>query len=112
MLTLDIINSRPKTCQRCGGLFRIAYSKDKDVQSKLIELHSTRQNMKFVKLLRQATNCDLKNAKGTYLHYGKEAGKCHWCGNAIEVAEFVDCPKCKSLNIYPLASKTMFSSDS
>ena len=75
MLTLDIINSRPKTCQRCGGLFRIAYSKDKDVQSKLIELHSTRQNMKFVKLLRQATNCDLKNAKGTYLHYGKSGVK-------------------------------------
>ena len=102
MLTLNIINSRAKTCQRCGGLFRITYSTDKEVQRKLIEIHSTKQNMKFIRLLRQATNCDLKNAKGTFNHYGYEVGKCHWYKNKIEVAEFVDCPKCKSLNINPL----------
>ena len=105
MLTLETINSRPKTCQRCGGLFRVVYAKDSALQRKLMELHKdVNRRIEWVKLLHKATNCDLKDAKGTHMHYVSEVGKCHWCKSEIEIAEFVDCPKCKSLNIYPLAS--------
>ena len=54
--------------------------------------------------------CDIilqVKSKSTYLHYVSEVGKCHWCKSEIEVTEFTDCPKCKSLNIYPFASDTI-----
>lgn len=105
MLTLEIVNSRPKTCQRCGGSFRVVYSTNYELQTELMQLRCPDRCVSFVKLLRQATNCDLRDAKGTFMHYVFEVGKCHWCKSDIEVAEFVDCQKCKSLNIYPLASK-------
>ena len=99
-MPIQTVNSRAITCHRCEALFQVVYPSDRNIEKKPLELNY--QQFVFVKLIRLATNCDLRNAKGTFMYYVR-TGKCHWCGSKIKIAEFVDRPKCKSLNICSLA---------
>ena len=58
-----------------------------------------RRMAELILLIRQDTGCGLGEAKGTSMHLVKVEGQCHWCGAAIPVAELVDCPDCRALNI-------------
>jgi hypothetical protein len=39
--------------------------------------------VEVIDLIRKDTGTGLIEAKGTYQHFVREAGKCHWCGEPI-----------------------------
>jgi rubrerythrin len=57
------------------------------------------RTLEIVGLIREDTRSGLAEAKNTYQHLVREAGKCHRCGTTIADVEFADCPRCEALNI-------------
>jgi hypothetical protein len=59
----------------------------------------SRSRIEFIGALREATGCGLADAKGVALHIVSTVGRCHRCNREIRDRLFVDCPRCRSLNI-------------
>jgi len=100
-LTLETINTRPRTCLRCGGLFRIAYPESLEERAQILKACHEVGIFASIKIVQALTDSRLEDAKGTSMHISITPGKCHRCRHDILEEEFVDCPKCETLNIQP-----------
>jgi hypothetical protein len=99
-LTLAEINTRPKTCLQCGSLFKIVYPGERDEQIKIWQTRVDKGMVPTIKLIEEITHCHLRDAKGTAMHITVTPGKCHRCQNDIIEEKFVDCPRCRALNVF------------
>jgi hypothetical protein len=88
-----------KTCKKCGGLFQAVLPDLPEDELELARLFRQEQQMEFIRVLRNKTGCDLKDAKGTLQHISREGRLCHRCNTELEAGKIVDCAKCGALNI-------------
>ena len=88
-----------RTCEKCGGLFQAILPDRADDEQQLAKLLEQGRKIDFIKVLRQKTGCDLKDAKGTLEHVVRTKRQCHRCGAELGAGRIVDCPKCNSMNI-------------
>jgi ribosomal protein S27E len=58
-----------------------------------------RSRIEFIGALREATGCELADAKGVAGHVVSTPRHCHRCKREIRDRLLVDCPRCRSLNI-------------
>ncbi len=97
MLTLEEINARTPTCRKCKSRFRVVLPRDAEAISRLRKVLEM-SRIESIKVLRDATTCDLQVAKGVMQH-ATASGSCHRCGDPIPPQRFSDCEGCNSLNI-------------
>jgi hypothetical protein len=99
MLTHEQVNSRASACVRCGGSFKGAGPLDSALRPKLVGLLLAGDSIGCIEAIRSGTGAAARDAKGTYQHLTRTAGRCHWCDATIPLAEYTDCDQCRSLNI-------------
>lgn len=97
MLTLEEINTRIPTCRSCKARFNVVVPGDSATLSRLQGLW-TSNRIEFIRVLREATHCDLGVAKGVMQH-ATPSGSCHRCERPLPAGRFSDCEGCRSLNI-------------
>lgn len=98
-MTLEIANSRPFPCLRCGSRFQVVYPNSAEERGRVLGTRQRGGMVAAIKLIRDLTYCDLRDAKATAMHLVIEKGQCHWCGKSIPIMAISDCPHCRSLNI-------------
>ena len=99
-LTWDDLRARGMPCLRCRSTKPIAGPFSIEGRQLIAGAFKTHRTMEVILAIRHDTSCGLAEAKGTSMHLVKKAGECHWCREAIPVAELVDCPRCEALNIF------------
>jgi predicted Zn-ribbon and HTH transcriptional regulator len=99
-LNLADVNSRPRRCARCGCGFPFVEPSTPGEKRELQEIAFQGQPTLFMNRLKNVAHCDLGSAKAVFAHIVLSPGVCRRCRGPIQVAEYSDCPKCKSFNIW------------
>jgi hypothetical protein len=99
VLTWDELRARGTPCLRCRWAEPIAGPLSPAGRERVAAAFTGHLNAEVFRRIREDTGCGLAAAKGMVQHLVDKAGECHWCGAAIPVAELVDCPGCRALNI-------------
>jgi hypothetical protein len=92
-IQLDLVH-----CERCHGEWLSPTGLDASTRKEVSKLFSGKDPIKAIKLLRESSGLDFKNAKGVYNHMAKAPGVCHRCGGSLDGSEFCECSKCHTLN--------------
>src|SRR5215471_9212862 len=98
-LTWDDLRIRRTPCMRCRWTGPIAGPLSPAGRARVAPAVTGHLNAEVFRLIRADTGCGLAEAKGMVQHLVTRAGACHWGGATIPVAELVDCPECRALNI-------------
>lgn len=87
-----------KTCQRC--VKRDYQVPEFTLQEKktLLELKVNHKFMEVIQKIRDLYNVEMIDAKFSLMHINEVYGKCNRCNVDYLKGEYVECPKCKSLN--------------
>ena len=99
MLTWDEVLARARPCLRCRYVDRIAGPFSSEGRGRVKEAWGRGLVGETFIAIRSDTGCGQVEAKATYMHLVKRAGECHWCRRPLPMAELIDCPVCKALNI-------------
>jgi predicted Zn-ribbon and HTH transcriptional regulator len=95
-LTIQI---RPVDCVRCGASFSIPIIGATE-QARIASLfRRSRGPVEAIRVLRELSGMDLRDAKGTMMHVTTTPHICHRCRGPLDGAVETTCPKCKSLNL-------------
>jgi hypothetical protein len=98
-LTWEELRARATPCLRCKWAGAIAGPLSAPAREYVAAAFRDRRIAEVILFIRHDTGDGLGEAKGLLQHLVKVTGQCHWCGGAIPVAELVDCPECRALNI-------------
>ena len=99
-LELNLVNQRPRRCERCGCLAPFVEPRSGHEKRELHEIALRKEPMAFMARLRQMIDCDLASDKAVYAHITTRRRVCNRCAKSIPVAEYTDCPNCRSFNIW------------
>ena len=99
MLTWDDVVARELPCAKCKGTFRVRGQIDRAGLSELRHLLETGQPISAIRLIRELTGADLRDAKGMYEHVTIFRGTCRQCRAQLPSGTLSDCPQCRALNI-------------
>jgi hypothetical protein len=98
-VTWEEVQSRVTPCQRCRATVRLAGPLSPNGRARVADALAAGRTLEIIGLIREDTRAGLPEAKNTYQHLVREAGKCHRCGTAISDGDCADCPHCEALNI-------------
>lgn len=87
-------------CARCGAEFGLVMPDSEEDSLKILHAHRENSALDAIRLLREATGCDLRDAKAFMMHVSKDSGHCHRCNGPISEEGIVECEKCNSTNIH------------
>jgi hypothetical protein len=99
MLTWDHLVARELPCAKCKGTFRVRGPIDSVGLSELRHLLETGQHISAIRLIRELSGADLRDAKGMYEHITIFRGRCRQCRGQLPSGTLNDCPQCRALNI-------------
>ena len=85
-------------CQRCGESFRVPELKAAE-QSEVAELARAGQIAESIRLLRQITGIEVRDANLIELHITRTPGVCNRCEEQLSATGQIECPKCRAINL-------------
>lgn len=88
-----------QTCLKCNAFLPLPGYFSPEQKTKLASLREEGADLLGIKLLKEWTHLDLKDAKSVFTHIPRVRGKCHRCTNRLSGVEFETCKTCRALNI-------------
>jgi hypothetical protein len=99
MLTWDHVKARELPCDKCRGAFRVHGPIDHASLSEIRHLLENGQPISAIRLIRELTDANLRDAKRMYEHVTIVRGTCRQCTAPLPSGVLTDCPRCRALNI-------------
>ena len=85
-------------CPHCRALVVLFENLERKVRSEIATLRRGGQVANAMRVLRQASGCDLRQAKANVLHIRDAASRCHKCQNTLPPGALL-CSHCMSVNL-------------
>ncbi|EDY18569.1 conserved hypothetical protein [Chthoniobacter flavus Ellin428] len=89
----------PVDCPRCGASFSVPVIGASEQAKIATAFRRSRGRIEAIRVLRELTGIDLRDAKGTLMHVTTTPNTCHRCGGPLDGSIETTCPLCKSLNL-------------
>src|SRR5437667_9527599 len=84
-------------CRRCRASFELPSLSDTE-RVRIAEVVRAGQHIEAMRLLRQPSGIELRDAKGVEVHITRTPGVCQRCSGQLPSSGQTECPKCGSLN--------------
>ena len=99
MATWDEIAHREVPCRKCRGTFRVHGRVADGHLSEIRRLLEAGEPISAIRLFREVTGADLRDAKGMFEHVTIRRGLCHECQAKLPAEILCECTSCGALNI-------------
>jgi hypothetical protein len=99
MSTWDELIGRDPPCRKCRATFRVPGRLDEQDLAQVRKLLERGQGISAIRLIREGTPANLRDAKGIYEHVTIFRNTCRQCRTALDGSLLSDCAACDALNI-------------
>jgi hypothetical protein len=99
MLTWDQLVERDPPCRKCRATFRVPGCLTEQDLAAVRSLLERGEGISAIRLIRERTPANLRDAKGIYEHVTIFRHACRQCGAPLDGNLLSDCLACGALNI-------------